>query len=321
MRKVRVSVWMMAVTAAAASVILALPSVRMSSLETETPAKVSLLTVENGEICGTTALRGALRYEQEYAAIAPVTGIVAEVYVSPGDRVTKGQALLRMDSTAEAAAISGTYAAQEAGSLTEIDWDGLTETAIARQQAALDAMTLRASADGHVIDVVTGQYSGVLAGNPAVLLCGEEQQIVCSASVSDAAEIMPGMHARIIVRGAEACGASVTHVGAAQVDPAAGQTVCKVTLRPDAQIDLPIGSPVEAEIERFTYADVTVLPLTALSENGTVWVVSDDRCWEIAADVCVQDDLCCWISLPEGTLVVDRPQGLLEGQRIREARP
>ena len=77
MRKVRVSVWMMAVTAAAASVILALPSVRMSSLETETPAKVSLLTVENGEICGTTALRGALRYEQEYAAIAPVTGIVA----------------------------------------------------------------------------------------------------------------------------------------------------------------------------------------------------------------------------------------------------
>ena len=321
MRKVRVSVWMMAVTAAAASVILALPSVRMSSVMTETPAKVSLLTVENGEIRGTTALRGALRYEQEYAAIAPVTGIVAEVYVSPGERVTKGQALLRMDSTAEAAAVSGAYAAQEAGAPMEFDLTGLTEAALSEKQAMLEAMTLRAAADGRVIDVTVGQYSGVLAGNPAVLLCGEEQQIICTVSVSDAAEISPGMRARVTARGEEACNASVMHVGAAQVDALTGQTVCEVMLRPDSQIDLPIGSPVEAEIERFACADVTILPLTALSADGTVWVVSDERCWEVAAAVVAQDDLHCWIVLPEGTTVVDRPQGLIEGQRIREVSP
>ena len=81
------------------------PSLRMSSVPTETPARVRLAQVEYGDIEQLAMARGAVRYEQEYAAIAPVTGVVAEVYVEPGDRVTAGQPLLRLDASAEEAAL------------------------------------------------------------------------------------------------------------------------------------------------------------------------------------------------------------------------
>lgn len=320
MTRVKVSVWIVLAAVMISAGMMLLPAVKAGMLPTETPANVSLAAVLRGDICGETALRGSIRYTQEYAAVAPVSGIVAEVYVSPGEQVAKGQALLRMDTTVQAAAISNAYAAEAetAWLPEEIDAQRITTAAIGEKTALLEAMTLRAAADGRVVAITAGQYSGVAAGSPAVTLCGGQQQIVCMAAVSDAAELSRGMWADILAHGEKYCGAVVEYVGAAQADMQTGQMVCPVTLMPEKEIDLPIGAPVEAEIARYRYENVTVLPITAVTENGTVWVVSDGRCWEMAAEIVEADQLLCWVNLPAGTLVVDRPQGLVQGQRIQE---
>ena len=63
------------------------------------------------------------------------------------------------------------------------------------------------------------------------------------------------------------------------------------------------------------------MPVTAVTEDGTVWVVSNGRCWETEVEVLLTDEMRCWVSLPEGTAVVDRPEGLIEGQRVKEVSP
>ena len=319
MARVRTSLWMILAAMVISLGMLLMPGIKAGMLMTETPAKVSLVLVEQGDISAVTAMHGSLRYEHEYAAIAPVSGIVAEVYIASGEQVRKGQALMRMDSSVQAAALSNAYAGAASDWLPdEIDAAGITAAAIGEKAALLDAMTLRAAADGQVIAIPAGQYSSVAAGSPAVMLCSGKQQIICLAAVGDVTGLSEGMHADVIVKGEKYCDASVAYVGAAQTDMQTGQTVCPVTLLPEKDIDLPIGAPVETEIARYRYENVPVLPISAVTENGTVWAVSEGRCWEMTPEIVEADESRCWVNLPEGTLVVDRPQNLEQGQRITE---
>ena len=198
---------MIACTVLAAALTAVVPSLRMSSVPTETPARVRLAQVEYGDIEQLAMARGAVRYEQEYAAIAPVTGIVAEVYVEPGDRVTAGQPLLRLDASAEEAALAAAYSTQAEITAEASAWpDGLPvsflqDSTVAETQARLAAMTLRAAADGQVVDVTTGQYAGILAGSSAVLLCGGQQEIICDVAACDAADLRKGMRAQASANG------------------------------------------------------------------------------------------------------------------------
>ena len=327
MRKVRFSVWMIACTVLAAALTAVLPSLRMSSVPTETPARVRLAQVEYGDIEQLAVARGAVRYEQEYAAIAPVTGIVAEVYVEPGDRVTAGQPLLRLDASAEEAALAAAYSAQAEITAEASAWpDGLPvsflqDSTMAETQARLAAMTLRAAADGQVVDVTTGQYAGILAGSSAVLLCGGQQEIICDVAACDAADLRKGMRAQASANGCTPCTATVTRIGAVRTDALTGQSVCEVALRPDSDLPLPIGAAVDVSISLYGRENAATLPVTALTEDGCIWVVSDHRCWKTPVAVLMQDEMRCWVNLPIGTAVVDQPGALIDGQRIREVQP
>ncbi|MBQ7849161.1 MAG: biotin/lipoyl-binding protein [Clostridia bacterium] len=62
----------------------------------ERPAEARIVTVEKGDIRLVAALSGRLAYQDETVAFSVIPGIVDEILVREGERVAKGQALIRL---------------------------------------------------------------------------------------------------------------------------------------------------------------------------------------------------------------------------------
>lgn len=100
-----------------------------------------------------------------------VAGLVAEVYVSPGERVLAGQPLFRMDGTMQEAAISARLSVQDISVLSAVpqEWSQTAQSlreeertdSLALSQAELSALTVRAQVDGLVQQVNVTAHSGV----------------------------------------------------------------------------------------------------------------------------------------------------------------
>ena len=272
---------------------------------------VRAVQVTRGDVAQTVLLTGAVRYATEYAAVAPWTGIVSQVYVQVGDKVTAGQALFRMDDAAEVSAVSTALGAASVSAYAE---------QAAQARLRLDGLTVRARTDGVVQQVSVSGGSGVAGGTAAVVLTGEKQRILCAAVTRDAAQLRSGMSARIMAGGVEICTGRVERIGAAQADARTGQTVCEVAVVPDQFVQLPLGAAVEAEVILAGARGVTVLPSTAVTAEDAVWWIADDRAWYTPVTVALRDAAYCWVSLPESVQVVDAPDALTDGQRV-EVRP
>ena len=328
MRKVRMTLMMLGLTALAVGVMLVLPSLAANALPTEHSASVRLTSVATGAVEQMVALAGRIRYEGEYVALAPVTALVKEVYVRAGDSVSAGQALFRLDASTQEATLSAVYAAQETASASAdllVPGTALETLAslsqVQQARAALNAMTVRASVDGQVLQVNVTPNSGVMAGTAAMLLSTPRQEIRCTAVLHDAEKVQIGQQARILSGGITACTAIVREVGAARTDERTGQTVADVTLAPSHNLSLPLGAAVETEIVLAARSGVSTLPLSAITDSGTVWWAADGRLWETPAHVQLKDELYAWVSLPDGIRVVDTPASLTSGQRYREVNP
>ena len=329
MRKIWASYGCIAVTAVVAAVMLAVP-VTAGRGEADRTVRVETAAVSKGTVERILALSGRVRYETEYGALAPATGIVAEVYVQPGQRVTAGQALFRMDGAAQEAAVSACLARGESVSAAlPVEMNGTAEVLqsataenLTASQLALEALTVRAQVDGLVQQVNVTSHSGVAAGTLAMALSGEKQQVVVNAALRDAEKLQRGQRASILVQGAQQAMATVESIGAAVTDATTGQVTCEVVLSMDQSLDLPLGAQVEAEVELLRAENVTVVPLQAISETGSVWWVADGRAWETDAAVIAQDEVSAWVALPEGvSVVVNSAKELAQGQRVKEMTP
>lgn len=315
MNKVKASLAMLGITAAAV-----LGMVASAEYEHSLPAKqVQTCRVELGQVEQVLALDGRLRYEMEYAAIAPVTGMVEQVYVQAGEAVQAGQALFRLNDQTQTTAVSAALAGQD-----KLPGDIGGELALARVQETatqLESLTVRAAADGLVQQVNVSPYGGVAAGTAAVLLSGREQSIQCSAVEKDAECLRPNMEARIIKNGQVLTTAAVKSIGPAQTDTATGQAVCLVELTPAENIELPLGALVEVEVILQGSQNVPVLPVQAITEKNTVWWVAEGRGYEVPVQVMLADEVQCWVNLPEGTRVVCSGGKIAQGQRVEEMKP
>ena len=320
---------MAAVTAAAAALMTALPWAMRASQPTERTAQVRLCRVEAGRVEQVTAVTGVVRYEAERAAVSPATGLVEAVYVAPGDQVTAGQPLFRLNGAAQELAVSAAVSRQaESGALPvsayECAWASVsqaaaweTDAALTEARLALEAMTVRAASDGLVQRVLVTEEGGVAAGTVAVALSGERQQIQCQAVLRDAEQLQPGMSARLLHDGETLCMARVESIGEARAEN--GQTVCQVNLTPEENLPLPLGAQVEAEVIRCARDNVPVLPVAAIDQGDTVRWVAEGRCYTTPVTVLLADDERCWVDLPLGTQVVLQGESTVEGQRVREA--
>lgn len=325
---------MLGVTAAAVAAMLMVPQWIRGGLPTERAARTRICQVTMGQIEQVLAVSGVVRYESEYAAISPVTGVVSRVYVAPGDHVKAGEPLFRLDGTAQEAAVSAALSSKESytawvGAVpATVDITAMEQVAEQRVSTAADEaalllkhMTVRASADGLVQQVNISENGGILAGNPAVALSGDRQCIQCSMVIRDAERLQPGLRARVTKDGRTLAMATVASIGAAQTSTSTGQTVSEVRLVPDENLPLPLGASIEAEIILYSQSDVPTLPVEAVTEQGTVWWIAEGRGYETPVQVLMADEVNCWVNLPSGTQVAYGGDTPSEGQRIKEMKP
>lgn len=325
---------MLGVTAMAVAAMLMVPPWIRGGLPTERTARAHICQVTVGQIEQVLAVTGVVRYESEYAAISPVTGVVSRVYVAPGDHVRAGEPLFRLEGTAQEAAVSaalstkGSYAALSGAVPASVDLTAMEQAAEQHASTAADDaalllrhMTVRASADGLVQQVNVSENGGILAGSPAVALSGDRQCIQCSMVIKDAEKLQPGFRARLMKDGTTLAMATVMSIGAAQTSTSTGQTVSEVRLAPDENLPLPLGASIEAEIILYSQSDVPTLPVEAVTEQSTVWWVAEGRGYETPVQVLMADEVNCWVNLPINTHVAYGGDTPFEGQKIKEMKP
>lgn len=307
MRKVVWSLWVMGATVLVTAGMLA------AKAASDQPREARMVRVERGSIRSVTALSGRLMYQEELLAPSGMAGYVAEVYVKEGQRVAQGDALVRLEASAQERLASAFVASGE-----QLAGDGgwLRSGDVAR---SLQDTVVRAPADGTVRQVLTGSHAAVAAGEPVAMLTSGRQEVRCTAVQADAARIRPGMWAWLSAGGEELGVAWVTAVGPLTAEPELGRVQSVITLTPEETVALPMGAAVEADIYLHGREDVPVLPVEAITERGTVWWVHEERCTEIPVEIISSDEMHAWVSLPEGMQVA---VGEFEtGQRLVEVLP
>lgn len=268
--------------------------------ETATPARI--VRVGRGDVLQIAALSGRIGYREEMLAWASLPGTVAEVYVTPGERVTKGQALLRLDAEAAERAVAV--------------WAAQADPLLPAQevQALLTETIIRAPENAMVRQLLVQEHAVVTAGTPVMALSSSDEVVVCLAPERDARSVRTGMQAELLVDGEFVGAAVVTGVGPVTADASTGRLLCEVTLTPEQRLSLPQGAVVDADVLLAGRRDVPVLPLEAITERGTVWAVHDGICTEIPAEIVLSDEMQAWVALPEGIAVAVGE--FREGQRV-----
>lgn len=276
----------------------------------EKPAEARLVTVERGDVHQVLALEGRLTYAAQQVIVAKASGTVTQVCVENGQRVAAGEALIRLDGSAQEQ-LAAALAAPNEWMPDEISTHTMEETLSAYPSVirAREACTVR--------QVYVGEDSLVTMGMPVALVSSNWQEIVCQASVNDAASLSPGMWAWLSAAGSSLGTALVESVGERQADSVTGVTFVTVSLRPEQYIDLPEQTAIDVDIYLAGSDDVLSLPLEAITERDTVWWVSDGRCTEIPAQIVMADEMRVWVELPEGITVALGE--FMDGQCVTEA--
>lgn len=273
----------------------------------EKPVQAQTVQVTRGDVTQIAALSGRVAYTDETLVYAAAPGIVSEVLVKEGERVAQGQALVRLDTAGYDRAVSAWLQAGE-----NLGMSGAEDASL-----LLEGTVIRAPENATVRQIMTYRSAAVTAGVPVALLSSTQRVILCSAVEADVRDIRVGMAARLYVEGAEKGSAVVQRIGELTAEPLTGRLTAQVTLLPDAPLELPAGTAVDADILLAQSTNVPVLPVEAMTERGTVWWVCDGRCTEIPVEVVQHDEMRAWVKLPEGLCVAVGEY--TEGQRVEVA--
>jgi RND family efflux transporter MFP subunit len=253
----------------------------------------------------------------DWTIIAPAPGRIVEITKAEGDRVRRGELLVRFDAPplrADLATRTGELAAARArvenARKNESRLAGLLERGIASRKEVEDAQrelreaeaaerqsrgTQAAAADLIAQTAVRARFAGLVARrahNPGdfveavatdpVLRVVDptRMQVTASVPVAELGRIAEGQPARVIVPGAEADAAETARVVSrpAAVDVATGTAVVRLGLGHGTR--LTAGTPVQVEIQTEEHKDVVIVPASAIvreEEEAAVFVVGADQ--------------------------------------------
>lgn len=253
----------------------------------------------------------------DWTIIAPAPARVVAITKAEGDRVRKGELLVRFDAPplrADLATRSGELAAAHArvenARKNEARVAQLLEHGIASRKEVEDAQrelreaeaavrqgsgTQAAAADLVAQTSVYARFNGLVAHrshNPGDVVEAAatdpvmrvvdptRMQVTASVPVADIPSIDVGQPAKVVVPGAEADTAETARVVSrpASVDVATGTAVVRLGL--GSATRLTVGTPVQVEIQTEEHKDVVVVPASAIvreDEEASVFVVGADR--------------------------------------------
>lgn len=251
------------------------------------------------------AITGRLTYDDEHYAFATSAGTVDRIYVEPGDRISSGQAMLRLLSDAPTEMNTEVLSGSFGGTDGKVEYSGSLSDAV------------RCERDATVRQLLVEEDSLVVPGTPLLRLSSQEQRITCAVAEADANDILAGQWAWISSSNELLGVAEVINVGTVEINLTTGMPECIVQLRPEEHVDLPEGAAVDAEIFLAGSDNVLSLPVESITDRGTVWWIHEGRCTEIDAQVVLSDEMYAWVNLPEG-LVVALGE-FQEGQKVVEA--
>jgi len=250
----------------------------------------------------------------DWTIIAPQPARVAVITKAEGDRVRKGELLVRLDAPplrADVATRTGELAAARArldnARKNETRLAGLLERGIAARKEVEDAQkelreaeaavrqssgTQAAASDLAARATVYAQFSGIVAHrahNPGDLVDAtasdavlrvvdpSRMQVTASVPVGELVRIKVGQPAKVFVPGADPDASEPARVMSrpAAVDVATGTAVVRLSLGSGAH--LTAGTPVQVQIQTEEHKDVVVVPSAAIvrDEDKTFVYVVD----------------------------------------------
>lgn len=263
-------------------------------LQRPVPAKT--VRVGYGEAVDLVYATGFVEPEQPVEVSSRVTAPVIEVLVREGDRVARGQPLVRLDAGEQRASIAQ-LAAQTAnataaerralflygrGFLSTAARDDAVATARAARAAEMAARErlgqyeVRAGIAGVVLrkdvepgDLATPTKTLLTLGDPSLL------RVTATVDERDIPRVAPGQH---VVMSSDAYpgktfGGTVRELTLGG-DPT--QRAFRVRIRPDTGRTFPVGLTLEINIVDQQKAHALLAPARAV-RNGAIWIVEDGR--------------------------------------------
>jgi len=250
----------------------------------------------------------------ELVVIAPEAGRISEIPKAEGDRVRRGDLLVRFDipsATAEAARQGAEVARAQAnlesaraaqlrahelfdkGVAARRDMED-ADRAIADAEAALAQAQASRAAANSLADraLVRATFDGIVARrqhNPGDLVEAtatdpvmrvidpRRLEVTASVAISDVPRVMVGANARLGGAGAPEVSMKVASLPAA-VEPGTATVPVRLTLPATAM--LPVGTPLQIDIDAEEHANVVLVPLDALVREGeatAVFVAEGDK--------------------------------------------
>jgi membrane fusion protein, multidrug efflux system len=263
----------------------AAPTVEQIRAEQGVP--VTVAAAEGGALAVWREYSGTVSGVQEAVVRARSGDQIAAVPAQVGQRVGRGQVLVRQSGEGTAARVRQAEAARQqaartverlrplhqAGAISDQEWEGaLTqlELASADVAASRDILTLTSPLAGTVTEVIArpGMIPG--AGDPLVRVADLSELVVyLRLGAAEAAEVREGQPARIAGSGV----AGRVRRIALQADPATRQVEVEVAFPPAAGL-IP-GTLATVQVETAQRADAVQVPRAAVRE-GQLWVVGQD---------------------------------------------
>ena len=300
-------------------------------VETTTAVTVTTATAERGTIRGAVHATGVVTPAPgaELIVVAPEAARVAEIPHASGDRVQRGDLLVRFEIPASAAEVQkqqaevaraeaglanaraartrarelfdkGVAARKEAEDATRALADA--EAALAQANAALTAAqaverraTVRATFDGVIAKRFhnPGDFVEAAASDPVLRVIDPGRlEVVAAVPLADAPQVRMGAPARMVnaPTGASDIGLAVASRPTA-VEP--GTPTVPVRLAFTCPIDIPVGSPVEVDIAADEHRDVVIVPTAAVVHEGdeaAVFVVNEGKAQRRPIQIGLTDD-------------------------------
>lgn len=304
------------------------------------PRQVDVLRVVRGPATELVYATGFVEAEHPVAVSSRLTAPVESVLVEEGDRVTRGQPLVRLDASEQRALIEQARAEARARTLAEDrisalyakGWvtkaahdETLAAAASARAllaagEARLDQLTLRSGIDGIVLrrEVEPGDLA--MPGR-TLLELGDPAQARVNATVDerDITRVLTGQRALL---SSSAIGPEPIEGRVVEITPAGdpSQRAFRVRIAFDQAASLPFGLTLEVNILTTRRDNAVLAPASAVAD-GAAWVVSDGRVTRrrVRTGIAGDEKIEILSGLAAGDFVVgDPPADLAEGERVRK---